>query len=109
MTKSSPVGSPHTSHEWVTKEVRRFARRDRLSARVGRDLEPRVERELLHHVANVTLDGMGRDLEPLSNFLVAQPLADERDDLALAWRHPHILEGGFDFAAPGGVHDLCKE
>src|SRR6478672_13907629 len=77
-----------------------------LSARVSRDLEPRVQRELLHHVANVALDGVCRDLEPLSDFLVAQPLTNQCDHLALARCHPHILESALRFAATGRVHDL---
>ena len=52
---------------------------------------------------------MRRDVQPLGDFLVAQPLADEVDDLALAAGHAHVLEHSrFAFRA-GFLGDLRKE
>ena len=42
--------------------------------------------ELAEYVVHVTLDGIGRDVEPLRDFLVAEPRGDQRSDLALPLR-----------------------
>src|SRR4051795_13461710 len=80
-----------------------------LAPRVRGDLQPGMQRQLLHDVANVTLDGVCRDLEPLGDFLIAQPLADERDHLALASRHADLVEGLRPLASDGRFRNLRKE
>ena len=52
--------------------------------RVRGDLEPAVQRQLFQNVVHVTLHGVGRDVEPLGDFFVAQALGDEVGDLLLA-------------------------
>ena len=63
-------------------------------ARIRGDLETRVQRELFRDVAHVTLDGMGRAVEPLRDFLVTHSLANQLDHFALAPRHAHVFEHG---------------
>ena len=46
--------------------------------------------ELAEHVVHVTLDGIGRDVEPPRNFLVAEPRGDERSDLSLPLREANV-------------------
>src|SRR5881394_3800460 len=56
----------------LADEFSTVALRGGLLVRVGRDLEPAVQRELLENVVDVTLDRVGRDVEALCDFLVAQ-------------------------------------
>src|SRR5579864_5297295 len=63
-----------------------------LAVRVGRDLEARMQRELLHHVADVALYSMRRDVEPLRDLLVAETFTDQLDHFALAPRHADVVE-----------------
>src|SRR6476661_2015719 len=81
----------------------------RLAARVGGDLESRVQGELLHDVAHVALDGMSRDVESLRNLLVAEPFANELDDLELPRRHSHILEHILGLAPSRLLRDVRDE
>src|SRR4029078_12421890 len=74
-----------------------------------RDLQPRVQRQLLHDVADVALDGMRRDVEPLSDLLFAQPLANQLDHFTLASRHAHVLEHALTSAGVSAQYDLGKE
>jgi len=46
--------------------------------------------ELAEHVVHVTLDGIGRDIEPPRDFLVAEPRGDERSDLSLPLREANV-------------------
>ncbi len=46
--------------------------------------------ELAEHVVHVTLDGIGRDVEPPRDFLVAEPRGDERSDLSLPLREANV-------------------
>lgn len=45
--------------------------------------------ELAQHVMHVTFDGVGRDVEPLRDFLVAQSRRDQILDFLLPFREPH--------------------
>jgi len=46
--------------------------------------------ELAEHVVHMTLDGVGRDVEPPRDFLVAEPRGDERSDLSLPLREANV-------------------
>ena len=77
-----------------------------VAPRERRDLQPRMQRQLLHDVPHVTLDGMRRDIEALGDFLVAQPLANQLDHLALAPRHAHVLEDSLAAVRIAAARDL---
>ena len=61
--------------------------------RVCGDLKSGVQRELLHHVSDVTLNGMRRDVETRGNLLVTQAFADQIYDLPLSSGHANRLHG----------------
>src|SRR5207247_7548672 len=61
----------------------------RLLVRVGRDLESAVQREFFQDVVYVALHRVGRDVEPLCDLLVAEPLGYEIGELLLSLRHSH--------------------
>src|SRR3954464_3719185 len=80
-----------------------------LAVRVRGDLQSGAERQLVHDVANVALDRVGRDVEVLGDLLVAHSLSDQGDDLALALRHPDRLQRLRGAARHGRAGDLGKE
>ncbi len=67
-------------------EARRPAARPPAAAAALAPLGRRPRGELAEHVVHMTLDGIGRDVEPLRDFLVAEARRDQLADLLLAFR-----------------------
>ena len=80
-----------------------------LAVGVSSDLQSRVKGELLHHVPDVTLDGMGGDVETRRDLLVAEPFADERDDFLLSRCHAHTFHGHRPAFGDGFSRDLREQ
>src|ERR1019366_9993440 len=73
------------------------------------DLQPRVESEFLHDVPYVTLHSMGGDVQPRRDLFVAQPFADETDDLSLPCGHSHGVDAHRPALPEGTFRDLREE
>ena len=63
-----------------------------------RDFEPAAQCEFLEDVVDVALDRVDGDVQPCGDLLVAEPLAEEVDDLPLPGREPYPIQ------YPGPVH-----
>jgi hypothetical protein len=63
----------------------------------------RQRRELAEHVVDVTLHGVGRDVEPLGDFLVAQSRRDQLLDFLLPLRETHDARPRPAATAPAAV------
>jgi hypothetical protein len=59
-------------------------------------LETTMQRQFFHDVMHVAFHRVGGNVEPLSNFFVAQTVGNQHYDFTLALRHSHYI-GRFSF------------
>ena len=52
-------------------------------------LEAGVQCQFFQNVMHMALHGVGGNAEPLGNFLIAQALRNQVNDVAFTLRHPH--------------------
>src|SRR5207247_10801137 len=77
--------------------------------RVGRDLQARMERELLQDVVDVPLHRIGGEVEALPDLLVAQPVRDQIEHRPLSRGHADGLGHLCRLAAERELRNVREE